>query len=379
MRHIVIGILVLMFVVACADKKESKEPVSKADTSSGKSIAQANCAGCHGLDGRGANTDIPHLAAQAAEYLVASLNAYKEGKRTHAALKDMAAQLSEADITNVAEFYAGLPPVKTAGEAAGQVVLSPYDKGKAASAACASCHGENGNSSTAGVPNLAGQQPVYFISAVQNYLEGKRKMSTAEKEAMVNALNKVDIDSMALFYASQTATARQAPSEGDPVAGEPLSANCGGCHGAHGVSSDVKIPSLAAQDSQYLVHAVKSYQHKERQQEGMHKFLTNINDADIKNIAAYYAVQESKPAQAEPVSVQALVEQCDRCHSPGGETTSAVVFPKINGQNRGYLIKALTAYRDGTRESSTMHKMSLPYSDAIIDSLASVYSSRAAE
>jgi cytochrome c553 len=37
---------------------------------------------------------------------------------------------------------------------------------------------------------------------------------------------------------------------------------------------------------------------------------------------------------------------------------------------------ALRAYRDDRRVSSVMHKMSLPYGDAVIESLASFYASR---
>ena len=40
---------------------------------------------------------------------------------------------------------------------------------------------------------------------------------------------------------------------------------------------------------------------------------------------------------------------------------------------------ALRAYRDGRRESSMMHNMSLPYSDSIIESLATAYASQTAE
>ena len=37
---------------------------------------------------------------------------------------------------------------------------------------------------------------------------------------------------------------------------------------------------------------------------------------------------------------------------------------------------ALRAYRDDRRESSTMHKMSLPYGDSIIESIATYYASQ---
>ncbi|MCG6968640.1 MAG: cytochrome c4 [Gammaproteobacteria bacterium] len=364
--------------MGCGEKQESKPPSAStaADIAEGKSIAQSSCTGCHGMDGKGANDNIPNLAAQYAKYLVDSLNAYKEDKRIHAALKDMASGMSDAQIQNVANYYASLPPVKT--ESIQTEMLSPYEKGKKTAAACAGCHGEDGNSTKEGVPNLAGQQPVYFISAVNDYLEGKRDIATAEKEVMVNALNRVDIESMALYYASQTPIKRDAPSVGDPVKGQPLSGNCGGCHGSHGISSDPAVPSLASQDPYYIVKATKEYRDRVRKQEDMHKVMTDIKDQELQHIAAYYAVQQGKPAQEDPVSVQALAEQCDRCHAPAMESSTAVVFPKINGQNKAYLIKALREYRDGQRESSTMHKMSLPYSDALIESIADLYSHRAA-
>jgi cytochrome c553 len=47
--------------------------------------------------------------------------------------------------------------------------------------------------------------------------------------------------------------------------------------------------------------------------------------------------------------------------------------PKIAGQDKDYLIMALRAYRDDKRESSMMHKMTLPYSDSIIEGISSVY------
>ena len=52
-------------------------------------------------------------------------------------------------------------------------------------------------------------------------------------------------------------------------------------------------------------------------------------------------------------------------------------MPRIHGQDRDYLVMALRAYRDDRRESSTMHKMSLPYGDSIIDSLATYYATQA--
>ena len=95
-----------------AASQAAKAPA--ADVAAGKAFAQRECAGCHGLDGKGAAPAIPHLAAQRERYLVAALNAYREGKRTHAALKQIAAHMSESDARNLSAYYAALPPVQAA-------------------------------------------------------------------------------------------------------------------------------------------------------------------------------------------------------------------------------------------------------------------------
>jgi len=375
-KQIILIAMVTASLLACSDKQASTAGAA-ADIEAGKKIASQSCVGCHGMDGQGVTDDIPHLAAQFSEYLVLALQEYKEGKRAHAALKDIAKGMSNSDSRSVAAYYAGLPPAKKT--TARIVTLSPYEKGEAAASVCVACHGENGNSQSAGIPSLAGQQPMYFISVVHAYLSGGREFSSTEKETMVNALNKVDIEAMALFYASQTANQRQAPPVGDSKAGEPLTANCGGCHGAQGISSDAKVPTLASQDAVYLVNAIQAYRDEARQQDEMHNFLVNSKNTDIENMAAYYSVQKSRPAQSEPILVQELAQKCDRCHGPGTSREGApIVFPKIDGQNRGYLIKALREYREDQRESSAMHKMSLPYSDAIIESVADLYANRPA-
>ena len=372
MRSLMASIFVATLLFGCADKKETAQQTSNPDA--GKKIVQVDCIGCHSLDGKGANDDIPNLAAQVEPYLVAAIHAYKEGKRKHAALNAIASKLSDADTRNIAAYFASLAPI--AGDQ--KPMQDIAEKGKSTAAACASCHGEDGNSKTAGIPNLAGQQPVYFISAIKDYIDGKREMSSKEKQGMLSALNQVDIEAMALYFASQTPTRRDAPSFGSVVAGEPLSANCGKCHGASGISHDPKIPTLASQDPQYLVSAVKAYQERGRKQEDMHSFLSNISEEGIENIAAYYSVQKSQPAEAKTMSMKELAEACDRCHAPGMENPM-MIFPKIRGQNKGYMVKALRAYRDNQRGSSPMHKMSLPYNEAVIESIAAWYASQPAE
>jgi cytochrome c553 len=358
--------------MGCTDGLESPtEPA--ADLVAGKSLAEVNCSGCHDLRGRGAAPGIPHLAAQVDAYLLDSLRAYREGKRFHAALRDMTEHMSAAEIRNVAAFYASLAPVEsTTTTAATESMLSPYQQGEAAVEACAACHGADGNSRIPGTPSLAGQQPLYFVAAVRAYLSGLRDIP--EMEHTLRGLSKIDVENMALYYASQTPAKREAPAVGDPKAGEPLSAQCGGCHGAHGVSHDAATPSLAGQDAQYLVIATKAYRDHTRHHDVM---LADSSDEEIESIAAFYAVQESKAAEDGRTSAAQLIDKCDRCH--GSEVdNNAMAIPKIGGQDREYLARVLRAYRDDRRESSMMHKMTLPYSDTLIETIASSYASRPA-
>ena len=367
-RHLALSAVLAFGLVGCGDEEGAVVPP---DIGAGKSVAEAYCVGCHDVDGRGVAPGIPNLAAQVDEYLLESLLAYKEGKRMHAALRDMTAQFSDADIRNVSGYYAGLPPLVVSGETKTQDVLFPYEKGKVMAEDCGRCHGEDGNSITPGIPNLAGQQPIYFVDAMRAYLNGRRSISTME---MLRELSRVDMESLALYYAAQSPARREAPRFGSPAAGEPLSARCGGCHGAHGVSSDAVTPSLASQDAQYLVNALKAYRGRTRHHDVM---LAENTDEEVQDIAAFYAVQESRAAERTPMTVQGLVEKCDRCHGPGVENPTMAI-PKVGGQDRDYLIRALRAYRDGKRGSSLMHNMSLPYSEAIIEGVASLYASQPA-
>ena len=373
MKKTILGIVVLSLALfGCGEKKDTAVKTAKGDVEAGKVLAEKTCKACHGANGGGVAPAIPHLAAQRERYLLASLNEYKDGKRTHAALRDIATHMNEADLRNVAAYFSSLPPVQNT-TAADVKHTSPYEKGKVLAAECAKCHAEDGNSKTPGTPTLAGQQPHYLVAAILEYHRDDRKMTSMKSIARDS--DRLDLESLALYYAAQTPTKRATPTRGDPIVGEPLSAMCGGCHGAHGVSVDAATPSLAGQDAQYLVKATKSYR-TTRQNWGMQRYVAGLGDKDIENIAAFYASQEPKAGDQIPSSIQDLAGKCNRCHDQEDNTMAA---PKMNGQDKDYLVMALRAYRDGKRESTTMHNMSFVYSNAIIEGLASWYASQPAK
>jgi len=376
MKRLLAALTCAVALAACGEQQSSKPAAPKAaapvagDAQAGQKLAEAECKGCHGLEGGSVAPGVPHLAAQSERYLAASLKAYKDGKRSHAALKVITERLSEADMRNVAAYYASLPASGIA-PAKGPAGASPYEAGKARAAACAKCHGEDGNSTAAGIPSLAGQQVRYLVTALDEYVRGERKSSPMH--AVMRSLSPSDMETVAIYFASHARAEKSAPAHGDPAAGAPLSAVCSGCHGLHGVSSDTSTPNLAGQDFSYLVQAIKAYR-TTRKREKMRLYITGLSENDIENIAAYYAVQKAGATERGQTLVQDLVEKCDRCHAAPADNP-AMVVPKIAGQDRDYLVMAIRAYRDERRTSSTMHIMSLPYGDTVIQSLASHYAS----
>jgi cytochrome c553 len=381
MKRLLASLACAAALAACGEREQAaKAPAVQSapapvagDVKAGRVLADAECKGCHGPDGGSVAPGIPHLAAQDGRYLLAALKAYKEGKRSHTALKVIAERMSDADIRNVSAYYAGLPAVGLSPAKADS--HSPYDRGKARAAACMKCHGEDGNSATPGVPNLAGQQARYLIIALQEYVRGERK--SGPMHAVMRTLSPLDMEAVAIYFASQTPAQRPVAAAGDPAAGAAPSAVCSGCHGLHGISADSATPNLASQDLRYLVEAIKAYR-TTRKREKMRLYITGLKDKDIQDIAAYYSTQKSGPAERGQTMVRDLTEKCDRCHAVGAGA-AAMVVPKIAGQDRDYLMMALRAYRDDRRESTTMHKMSLPYGDAVIESIASHYAAQPAK
>ena len=87
---------------------------SATDIEAGRVRAQAVCAACHGANGLSVADNIPNLAGQRGAYLQAQLRALKSGARKAASMNAIAAQLSAADIVDVAAYFSSLTPANTA-------------------------------------------------------------------------------------------------------------------------------------------------------------------------------------------------------------------------------------------------------------------------
>ena len=76
---------------------------------------------------------------------------------------------------------------------------------------------------------------------------------------------------------------------GDAAAGKAKATSCAGCHGVNGISNNPEWPNLAGQKQAYLKSALKMYRDGIRKNAMMSAMAKNLSDADIANLAAYYA------------------------------------------------------------------------------------------
>ena len=71
------------------------------------------CKACHGEAGISASPEFPNLAGQHADYLVAAINHYKNGKRKNPIMQGQVANLTTKDILDLTAHYSRLPGLKT--------------------------------------------------------------------------------------------------------------------------------------------------------------------------------------------------------------------------------------------------------------------------
>ena len=144
---------------------------------------------------------------------------------------------------------------------------------------------------------------------------------------------------------------------GDATAGQVKAAVCGACHGPDGNSPAPNFPKLAGQGERYLTKQMQDIKSGKRTVLEMTGLLTNLNDQDLADIAAYFASQKGSVGAADPKLVargQKLfrggdlnkgLPACTGCHSPTGAGNAAAGFPHLGGQHAQYIAKQLTDFR----------------------------------
>lgn len=87
--------------------------------------------------------------------------------------------------------------------------------------------------------------------------------------------------------------AAAAPAMAAPEVAKPeKSATCAACHGETGISASGMYPTIAGQYANYLEHSLKDYKSGARKNAIMGAQAVNLSDAEIKQLARWYAAQQ---------------------------------------------------------------------------------------
>ncbi len=172
-------------------------------------------------------------------------------------------------------------------------------KEKSDSGRCQECHGVDGMSTDAKVPNHAGQYADYLIKQLKNFQSGERTHQVMT--IMAEDLSTEDIADIAAYFASQkpmqgedvnrvNPVASNLFNNGDQARGIPA---CNSCHGINGkgkITDTVVYPMIGGQRETYLRGQLVNWKLNERHNspEGVMNKVAQLLSEDEIDALAYY-------------------------------------------------------------------------------------------
>ena len=164
--------------------------------------------------------------------------------------------------------------------------------------------------------------------------------------------------------------AADVPADAGRAALKPTLDTCATCHGTKGQGISPVFPNLAAQTASYLEMQLRAFKDQSRDDPDAQAYMwgmaTQLSDASISALAAYYAAQPAAPGHsgnaAQTEQGRKLYEQgvpargippCTNCHGQHAEGLS--VFPRLAGQHAPYLLKQMLVIQTVLRTAPVMH------------------------
>jgi len=177
-KSLLVSTLAVSGFASASDKPAAP---AKADAAKGGTLYDSGdaarglpaCVSCHGAAGNSTIAANPKLSAQFEAYTYKQLVDFTTASRNNPVMTTYAKMLSDDEKKNVAAYLATQTPKQGAAKNKDSVELGKkiYRGGIAATgvAACASCHGANGNGIPAQFPRLAGQHQDYTVAQLQAF------------------------------------------------------------------------------------------------------------------------------------------------------------------------------------------------------------------
>ena len=184
--------------------------------------------------------------------------------------------------------------------------------GKALTAACAACHGADGNSMAPTFPKLAGLGEKYLFKQLEDIQKGAAKggRDVPEMTGQLTNLSTVDLENIAAYYASKEMGLSGSKDDkellelgariyraGNKDVGVPA---CIGCHSPTGAgNAPAGFPKLGGQHADYIAKQLRDfragaeYNDKGRRNDGdartMRSGVARMSDREIDAVANYIA------------------------------------------------------------------------------------------
>lgn len=188
------------------------------------------------------------------------------------------------------------------------------------------------------------------------------------------------------------------PVHGDASAGARKADVCVACHGPNGNAIIPTFPVLAGQHEAYLYWELVEYKRGARPESSMTAQARTLSDADMRDLAAYFAAQTATaaPVAAAGDSSNSLFTgealflhgdaqrgspPCQGCHgaAAGGiDSERHMAWPILRGQHADYIVLRLKDYRDGKAGDSSndmvMHGVAQTLDEASMQAIATYIS-----
>ncbi|WP_018950925.1 MULTISPECIES: cytochrome c [unclassified Thioalkalivibrio] len=172
---------------------------------------------------------------------------------------------------------------------------------------------------------------------------------------------------------------------GDPQRGQELSQSCAACHQADGNSVNPEWPKLAGQHPKYTTKQLQDYKSERRVNSLMLGQVANLDEQDMRDLAAFYAEQSISSGTADEEVVERgeqiyrggipsqNVAACIACHGPNGNGNPEAMFPAVAGQHAQYSADQLRYFRSGDRANDNgrmMRNVARNMSDSDIEAVS---------
>lgn len=174
--------------------------------------------------------------------------------------------------------------------------------GRATTASCATCHGQDGRSLNPSWPNLAGQHADYLVKQIHDLKHNESRRVDEAMAPFIRELTDEDIQNIADFYSKKpiptgTHRHRRKNTRGEELYRQGDSQQhimaCVTCHGVSAKGNGIPgFPSLAGQHIDYTIRQLYAFKTSERQNDPGHTMnmvTTPMSSDDIYAVAYYLA------------------------------------------------------------------------------------------